>query len=77
MSRTPLSLRMLAKALRHNGLNPNGGKITGVGERHNLANWWFAHPERFVKNHKYGVQMHGVKKWGELLVKDWKWRHKS
>jgi hypothetical protein len=64
--------KMLGKALRHNGIRWAGKNITGVGERHNLGNWWFHFPYRAAVRWKSGIRMHGVKKWVELSYKSWK-----
>ncbi len=45
----------LGKAIRTNGLRPNGRNIVGVGERPNLSNWWFSYPSRAVLRWRSGI----------------------
>jgi hypothetical protein len=62
----PRWLSGLGKALLHNG------KIVGAGERHSLGNWFFQFPMKAARRWKYGVRLHGVRKWVGLSYKSWK-----
>lgn len=63
--------RDLAKALASNGLQPNGRRITGVGERHNLSNWWFSYPSRARLRWSSGIRAHGMRGHVRLSAKSW------
>jgi len=67
----PAWIRDLAKALVFNGLRPGGRRITGVGERHNLSNWWFNYPSRARLRWSSGIRAHGVRGHVRLSVKSW------